>query len=1007
MKCLKFPGILILLLLYGTIEAQYFGKNKPAYKTFDFNLLETPHFNIYHYFENPLQSEQLSQMAERWYRFHQHILVDTFSRPVPLIFYQNHADFQQTTAIMGYIDVGVAGVTEGLKNRIVMPLGFSQSQTNQVLGHEMVHAFQFRMLLENEGLGLSSMQNIPLWMIEGMAEYLSVGSIDSRTAMWMRDALIKNNFPSFEQLSDPGAYSPYRYGQSFWAYISYRYGEQFIPRLFKSTAKYGFNQALNDVLFISSDTLAAQWKRVLRCQLLRDINDSTFNIVGNRLITGKNGGRYNLCPSVSGDGKYLVFLSERDIYGLDLFLADAKSGQLIKKIYSSNRHAEIDAINYLETSGCWSPDNRFFAFVAYLKGKSVVVVYDVDKLKIHKEIFPSDVSAISYPAWSPDGRNIAFSGQNNGWSDLYIYNIETRECINLTKNNWCALQPAWTADSKKLLYVTDEQATAQTKIDPGFYNIAIINVETLHRKIFFTFDGAKNLNPVSFSDQDKVLFLSNHDGRRNLYLLDILTEEVFQITDYPTGITGLTDLSPAISIGGDCLFYTMLSDGEFQIISVSFDKMLTQLSLVPDRKTDYHAARLMPYSMNLSQVEINLTSQPAFEDEIVKDILPKKLKSIFQLDYIGNTGVGVMTGRFGGGIAGSVEALFSDILGRNILYTGININGQLYDFGGELAWLNQKRRLRIGAGYSHIPYRTGYYVYEANEDTGEEELVLYLRRIFEDKISFFTYFPLNRSKRVEAGIAYSLYNYSFEKIYNYYSYYPVYSGSSVTDQTPASFGVGTFDLAFVSDNSTFGITSPVSGHRLRLQGEHYFDRLNFNSLLFDYRKYFFIRPYSLAFRLYHYSRLGEDSDDDRLNLMFAGYPWYIRGYNTGRFYSPQTVKGGSVSVNQLLGSRLIVANIEWRVPFIGPMSFAWLKWKYFVSELAFFVDGAITWNSNSSPVWSFVSDSDTKRIPVFSAGVALRFNVFGVLVLEPYYALPFHQLKFKSGEVGFNILPGW
>jgi hypothetical protein len=61
--------------------------------------------------------------------------------------YANHPDFQQTTAIDEEIGVGTGGVTEGLKNRIVMPVMETNQMTRHVIGHEMVHAFQYHMLL--------------------------------------------------------------------------------------------------------------------------------------------------------------------------------------------------------------------------------------------------------------------------------------------------------------------------------------------------------------------------------------------------------------------------------------------------------------------------------------------------------------------------------------------------------------------------------------------------------------------------------------------------------------------------------------------------------------------------------------------------------------------------------------------------------------------------------------------------------------------------------------------
>ena len=68
-----------------------------------------------------------------------------------------------------------------------------------MLGHELVHAFQYD--ITGRG-GTASASNIPdalhmpLWFIEGMAEYLSVGPVDPHTAMWMRDAARREKLPT-------------------------------------------------------------------------------------------------------------------------------------------------------------------------------------------------------------------------------------------------------------------------------------------------------------------------------------------------------------------------------------------------------------------------------------------------------------------------------------------------------------------------------------------------------------------------------------------------------------------------------------------------------------------------------------------------------------------------------------------------------------------------------------------------------------------------------------------
>lgn len=998
----------LLFFSIGLLPAQYFGRNKPFYRTFDFSLVETSHFQIYHYFDNPSQAEQLAAMSERWYRYHEQVLLDTFKVRSPIIFYDNHADFQQTTAIMGMIDVGVGGVTEGLKNRVVMPMGFTWQQTNHVLGHELVHAFQFHMLMQTEGMGLSAMQNIPLWMIEGMAEYLSIGSVDAQTTIWMRDALMHNRFPTLEQLSSSYRYSPYRFGQAFWAYVSFRYGEQYIPRLFKATARRGYRNAIRDLFFVSAEEFSADWERTIRQHLFTNVNDSVYNIIGNRLVTKRNGGRYNLSPSVSPDGKYLIFLSERDVYGLDLFLADASSGEIIRKVFTSASHSDIDALNFMETAGTWSPDNRYFAFVAYSRGRSTIIIYDVNKLSVHKELAPNCVTAISYPAWSPDGRYLVFTGQKDLSSDLFLYDLKSGECENLTNSQWAAIQPAWSADGRTIWFATDEPSQWQKSRRGAFYNVADYSVDTKQSRVHFTFDGARNLNPVPTPDGRSVVFLSNRDGRRNLYSMEIETGFLIQITDYPTGITGLTELAPALGFGGEFLFYTLLWDGEFQIIKSSFHNLRSMARQVSDRDKDYRAARLMPYSVNLSQVEQNLMTMSTNGDfhEVLMEERP--LRSRFKMDYLGNMGGGVMAGRFGTGMAGSIEALFSDMLGRNMLYSGLSINGQIQDFGGQVAYINQERRLRKGVSLSHIPYRNGYYTVEPVESGADEkEMVFYSQRLFEDKVSLFTFWPLNRYRRIEGGMSYAFYRYRMERIRGHSYYYPSYASKGERVPAPPSFNAGTIDVAYVSDNSVFGFTSPVNGHRFRIQGEHYFDGLDYTGILIDYRKYLFVRHQSVAFRFYHYGRYGEKESDRRLYRLFLGYPWLVRGYNSGYFYTDETRKGSSISINQVLGSHLLVANAEYRVPFSGPTDLSWFRSGFVVSELSLFMDGGVAWDSESRPVLAMTSNSDRNRIPLLSTGLSMRFNLFGMLVLETYYAVPFHQLKFHKAEIGFNIMPGF
>ena len=78
---------------------------------------------------------------------------------------------------------------------------------------------------------MPSAHALPLWFIEGMAEYLSSAPVDPHTAMWMRDAArAREGTAHASTSSTTREYFPYRYGQALWAYIAGRCGDEVFAR---------------------------------------------------------------------------------------------------------------------------------------------------------------------------------------------------------------------------------------------------------------------------------------------------------------------------------------------------------------------------------------------------------------------------------------------------------------------------------------------------------------------------------------------------------------------------------------------------------------------------------------------------------------------------------------------------------------------------------------------------------------------------------------------------------
>lgn len=78
-------------------SAQYFGQNKVQYRTFDFQILKTEHFDLYYYPEEEAAARDAARMAERWYQRLSTVLDHELSTRQPLILYASHPHFEQPT----------------------------------------------------------------------------------------------------------------------------------------------------------------------------------------------------------------------------------------------------------------------------------------------------------------------------------------------------------------------------------------------------------------------------------------------------------------------------------------------------------------------------------------------------------------------------------------------------------------------------------------------------------------------------------------------------------------------------------------------------------------------------------------------------------------------------------------------------------------------------------------------------------------------------------------------
>ena|SRR5688572_11287100 len=154
----------------------------------------------------------------------------------------------------------------------------------------------------------------------------------------------------------------------------------------------------------------------------------------------------------------------------------------------------------------------------------------------------------------------------------------------------------------------------------------------------------------------------------------------------------------------------------------------------------------------------------------------------------------------------------------------------------------------------------------------------------------------------------------------------------------------------------------------------------------------------------HYGRYGSGAQDIRISPLYVGYPWLVRGYDVASIDANEcapTATGSCELIDRLLGSRMLVANVELRFPLLRPFGVSGNMYGPLPVEVALFADGGTAWNQGENP--SFFGGS---REGVRSAGVALRVNLFGYAVGEFDFSRAFDRPG-HAWVFGFNLMPGW
>jgi Tol biopolymer transport system component len=273
---------------------------------------------------------------------------------------------------------------------------------------------------------------------------------------------------------------------------------------------------------------------------------STASIAGSEGLnpTRSPEGTQEYFPAWSPDGEFVRFLACRGDRGC--------SWSEVAKLGGSIRPIDLPENATSFSNVAWSPDNSRVAFVAW---PDSLFTYSIDdRTTTLLAVVPALNGGLHSPVWSPNGRRIAFVNGNSPWiqsfnvdvSSICIVDANGGMPVRVTGEDFMYTSPAW-LDENHLLFISNRD---------GLREVYVIDVgPTGPRGEPQKVPGATDAHSISYSIDGRRLAFSKATARQNIWASRIGSGPVSIRDGHPVTSENAIIENHDVSPGGEWIVY--------------------------------------------------------------------------------------------------------------------------------------------------------------------------------------------------------------------------------------------------------------------------------------------------------------------------------------------------------------------------------------------------------------------------------------------------------------------